>query len=339
MSIFSELKRRNVFRIGVAYLIVAWLLMQVAALAVPALRLPDWVTTFVVFILSLGFPIALLLAWAFELTPDGFQKTKDVPLEQSIRRLTGQRLNYAVIVLLAIAVVVLLVDRSRLEPAESVAEPVDISINPSLAVLPFDNMSEDPEQEHFADGLTEELLNVLATLDDLRLVSRTSSFAFKGSSLALSEIAGQLGVAHILEGSVRRSGDNIRITAQLIEAGSDSHLWSQTYDEDLSVDNVFDIQEDVAEAVSRTLHASLRTADQAALSMQGPASIEAFDHYLEGMRYVRRLEIGEASVSEIDEYYAAVEAFETSIELDPNWAPSHAGLGRSPSFLERHRLR
>lgn len=332
MSLFAELKRRNVFRIGIAYLIVAWLLMQVAALAVPALRLPDWVTTFVVFILLLGFPVALLLAWAYEITPDGIKKAKEVPLEKSVSNLTAKKLNYLVIGLLVISVGLLLADKfgsDRNLPGTATAQ---LDAEPSLAVLPFTNMSADPGQEHFADGLTEELLNALASIDGLRLVSRTSSFSFKGENIPLAEIAAQLGVEHILEGSVRRAGNQIRVTAQLIEADSDSHLWSQTYDRELSVSNVIEVQEDVATAVTAVLHASLRPADQRSLRLKGPASIEALDQYHEGMTHLQKIMLGEVDFEDRSVFEAAVRAFEASIEIDREWAPSHAGLGRVHHF-------
>ena len=338
MSLFSELKRRNVFKIGVAYLIVAWLLMQVTDLAAPRLFLPEWVPTFVVFILALGFPVALLLAWAYEVTPEGIKKTKNVPLEKSVRAVKGQRIYYVVIVLLTVAVLFLLVDRTR--PPEVESEQLARSTTSSLAVLPFQNMTGNAEQEHFTDGLTEEILNVLASIEDLRLVSRTSSFTFKDRSISIPEVAEQLGVQHILEGSVRRSGDRIRITAQLISADSDSHIWSQTYERTLSVENLFEIQEEVAEAVAQVLHASLRTTDQQTLRVTPPQSIDAFDHYLEGMEHVRMLELGQINLADVSAFENAVASFEASIELDSNWAPSHAGLGRVHHFwlhLDRDR--
>ncbi|MGI9261479.1 MAG: hypothetical protein ACR2QR_05570, partial [Woeseiaceae bacterium] len=207
-------------------------------------------------------------------------------------------------------------------------------------VLPFENLSDDADQEHFADGLTEEILNVLATVDNLRLVSRTSSFSYKDRSTTIPEVAQQLGVQHILEGSVRRSGDRIRITAQLIDADNDAHLWSQTYDRTLSVENIFEVQEEVSEAVAQVLHASLRTTDERTLRVTPPRSIGAFDDYLAGMEYVRRLELGQQDGRDELEFERAVAVFESSINADPNWAPSHAGLGRIHHFwihLDRDR--
>ena len=338
MSLFSELKRRNVFRIGAAYLIVSWVLMQVTALAAPALRLPEWVTTFVVFILLLGFPVSLVLAWAYEVTPDGVRKTRDVPLEQSMRRLTARKLNFLVTGLLGVAVVVLLVERFSAVtpgPAErssaSRPNPGDVL---SIAVLPFVNMSDDREQEHFADGLTEEILNSLAGVRDIDVVSRTSSFAFKDSEMSTPDIARELGVEFVLEGSVRRAGDGVRVTAQLIEAGADAHLWSRTFDRELNVASVLGIQEEVAVAVARALNASLTPAELARRGGGVPRNMVALDHYYDGLYLLRRMELGDFDFGNPSIYYEAVAAFEAAIDADPEWAPSHAALGRVHHFFK-----
>jgi TolB-like protein len=327
VSLFTELKRRNVFRIGIAYLIVAWLLMQVAALAVPALRLPEWVTTFVVFILSLGLPVALLLAWAFEVTPAGIRKTKDVPLEKSIRNLTGQRLNYAVIALLVITVVVLLIERSRTGEGPDIAG--DVTSDISIAVLPFENLSDDVSQEHFVDGLTEELLNSLAAIDNFRVISRTSSFSYKGKDTPVPVIANELDVSHVLEGSVRRAGERIRVTAQLIDTRTDSHVWFENFDRALTVDNVLEIQEVIANTVADRLQLKLRTTTD---RVKRPASIAALDSYHDGMFHLRRFQLQNYNEDDRSVYEAAVTAFEASIAEDPEWAPAYAGLGQIQHF-------
>ena len=218
MSIFKELKRRNVFKVAVAYIIVAWLVLQVSDTLVPALHLPEWFHSGVAFVLIIGFPIAIVFAWAFEITPDGIQR--DIG------------------------------DSATTESLKTV-ETSDVEDDKSIAVLPFANMSDDNEQEHFCDGLTEELLNVIANLPNLRVASRTSCFAFKNKSVNLGAVAEKLHVAHILEGSVRKNGNNIRITAQLIEASTDSHLWSETYDRQL--DDIFAIQDDIAKRILNAL--------------------------------------------------------------------------------------
>jgi len=329
MSLFSELKRRNVFRTGVAYLIVAWLLMQVTDLAAPRLFLPDWVPTFVIFILSLGFPVALLLAWAFEVTPEGIKKTEDVPLEKSIRRMTGQKLNYVFIALLSIAVVVLLTERIK-GGGSSASIQVASDGRIPIAVLPFDNLSDDPDQEHFVDGLTEELLNSLAAIDEFRVISRTSSFTYKGKDVPISQIASELGVSHVLEGSVRRIGDRIRVTAQLIDTNTDSHIWFENFDRELTVDNLLDIQEIVSRTVADRLQVQLAPDEHLSTA---PANLEALDLYHDGTYYVRRMQLGDYSADDDRTVFeASVEALEASIEADPNWAPSHATLGMAYHF-------
>jgi len=338
MSIFTELRRRNVFRIGAVYAIVAWIIVQVTDLVVPALRLPTWVPSLVVFLLLIGLPIALLLAWAYEITPEGIKKTKDIPLGQSISRLGGRKLDFVVIGLLAGAVLLLVIDRSRLDVAhestDSKTSPIQISepstpVSPtklSIAVLPFTNMSEDPNQEHFADGLAEELLNSLAAIGDLRVISRTSSFAFKERNVSIAEIAAALQVDHILEGSVRRAGDTVRVTAQLIDTSSDSHIWSNTYDRELNLNNILDIQDEIAVKVVNALNLRLLPQESALLTVDGPANLRALDLFHDGMFYLRKIETGQ-SMSRTT-FETAIKNFEAAIAADPDWAPAHAKLGR-----------
>ena len=244
MSLIAELKRRNVFRVGVAYAIVAWLLVEVASVLLPTFEAPVWVMKAFSSLVILGFPLALILAWAFELTPEGIKRESAVDPAESITQVTGRKLDFAIIGLLALAVAYFAVDKFVLQadriPAAESTEQVK-----TIAVLPFANMSGDPEQEFFSDGISEELLNVLAKVKGLRVTSRTSAFAFKGTNTSIPEIAEKLGVDHVLEGSVRMAGDRVRITAQLIEVDTDSrfdsHLWSESYDRDLS--DIFAVQD------------------------------------------------------------------------------------------------
>ncbi len=337
MSLISELSRRSVFRVGAAYLIVAWLLAQITDVAIPALRLPGWVTTFVIFLLLIGFPIALIFAWAYEVTPDGVKKTKDVPLEQSARRMSGRKTDFIVIGILVAGIGFLIADKYLLNPDGVLVEAIDettpgASVTQefpdepkSIAVLPFVNMSDDPAQEYFADGISEEILNELSAIHNLRVISRTSSFALRGQNLSLSEIAARLGVDHVLEGSVRKAGNQIRITAQLIDASTDSHLWSETYNRELTVGNLLKIQESVAVAVANALQAKIFPQEYDLLRAEGPANLAALDLYHDGMYFVRKLEIGDFDAGTI--FAAAIEKFEASIREDPDWAPSHAALG------------
>jgi len=249
MSFVRELKRRNVFRVGGAYLIIAWLLLQVSDTLVPALNLPDWFQSGVALLLILGFPLALFFAWAFELTPDGLKKERNIEAGESIALVTGRKLDFVIIGLLAVALGYFAYDKF-------VASPVELQDSiKSIAVLAFDNMSEDPDNEYFSDGISEEILNLLAKVPELRVTSRSSAFSFKGQNLDVPTMAARLKVAYVLEGSVRKSGNQLRITAQLIEAVTDAHLWSETYNFEL--ENIFAIQDEIAESVVGALKVQL----------------------------------------------------------------------------------
>ena len=252
MSLFAELKRRNVFRVGIAYVVLAWLLLQVGDTLAPALHLPDWVNSALAFFLILGFPMAIFFAWAFEMTPEGLKLEKHVDRDESITPVTGRKLDRTIIVMLVFALAYF-VWQSQKAPDEEVVET--LAGQPTIAVLPFENMSSDAEQEYFSDGLTEELLNLLAKIPELKVTSRTSAFFYKGKDIKLSDVGRELDVDHILEGSVRKSGQKIRITAQLIEVHSDAHLWSETWDRDL--DDVFAIQDEIAAKVVNELRVQL----------------------------------------------------------------------------------
>jgi len=237
MSFFGELKRRNVFRMAAAYAVVGWLIVEVCSVVLPTFDAPEWVQKVITFLILLGFPMALAFAWAFEMTPEGLKRERDVVREESITHSTGRKLDFFIIGVLAVAVVFLVVDNYWLtEPEDETtsAEAIAEASGPaSIAVLPFVNMSASEENEYFSDGITEELLNLLAQLPELKVSSRTSSFTFKGTNSDIPTVAERLGVTNILEGSVRRSGNRVRITAQLIDAKSDTHLWSETYDREL----------------------------------------------------------------------------------------------------------
>ena len=225
MSLFSEMKRRNVIRVAIAYAIVAWLIAQVAELALDSFAAPDWVIKTILLLLIIGFPLALLFAWAFELTPDGLRREKDVDRSDSITRRTGRKLDYVIIAVLVLVLGYFAVERFAPGSSED-ADMAQTKIDKSIAVLPFVNMSSDPEQEYFSDGIAEELLNLLSKIPDLQVSARTSSFQFKGENQDIIEIGRHLNAGLVLEGSVRKSGLNVRITAQLIDASNGFHLWS-----------------------------------------------------------------------------------------------------------------
>jgi TolB-like protein len=282
MSLFAELRRRNVFRMAVLYVVAAWLIMQVAEVVIGLAELPGWIGQLVLLVLAIGFPIALVFSWFYELTPEGISLEKDIDPAESITRVTGRRLDFIVIALLVAAVLLFAYDKWWTGPPPE----------RSIAVLAFENMSGDPEQEYFSDGISEELLNLLAQIPELTVISRSSAFSFKGKNVAIPAIAEQLNVAHVLEGSVRRDGNRVRITAQLIEANSDSHLWSESYDREF--ENIFAIQEEVAAAISDVLRARFATAPGGSKqpTVIRSASMDAYDAYLRGRELVSPISAG-----------------------------------------------
>jgi len=225
-QLFQELKRRNVFRVAIAYLAVAWLVIQVSDIVLDNIAAPAWLMKALLFFLAIGFPIAALFAWAYEMTPEGIKREKDVDRSVSITQDTGQKLNRTIIAVLVAAVGFLLVDKFMLQEAA----PETAVTDKSVAVLPFVAMSRGQDDEYFADGLTEEILNSLTRVPELLVTARTSAFHFKGQDIPVPEIAATLGVAHVVEGSVRRDGERLRVTAQLIRAADGFHLWSRNYD-------------------------------------------------------------------------------------------------------------
>jgi len=310
MSFFNELKRRNVFKVAAAYVIVSWLLLQISDTLVPALRLPEWFHSGVAFLLIIGFPIALVFAWAFDMTPDGLKKEKDNNGSQPRASTSGRTLNYTIIASLAVALVYF-VWESRIQTGSESFSP-EFSDNNSVAVLPFINMSSDPEQEYFSDGITEEVLNLLVKIPELKVTSRTSVFAFKGQSVDIPTVAQKLGVAHILEGSVRKAGNRVRITTQLIEARNDVHLWSETYEREL--DDIFAIQDEIATEVVKALQIQLLGEAPIATS----TNTEAYNLYLRGKHF--------ATLRTLEGRESSVKAYQESIALDADFAPPWAGL-------------
>jgi TolB-like protein len=308
MSFFAELKRRNVVRVGIAYVIVGWLLAQVAEFAVEAFGAPDWVLKIFVVFLVLGLPLALFFAWAFELTPEGLKLEKHVDRDESITPQTGRKLDFIIIAVMAIALIYMVADKFIGEPeVRDVTESV-VPDDKSIAVLPFVNMSDD--KDYFADGLSEELLNLLAKIPDLRVIGRTSSFAFKGKNQDLRVIGDALGVSTVLEGSVRRSGDRLRITAQLINTDDGSHLWSETYDREMA--DIFDIQDDVANAITTALQLHL-VSDTVVKADRSTQNTDAYALYLESLAMVR----------EGSDPLATIEVLNRALELDPKFVRGH----------------
>ena len=292
MSLFNELKRRNVFRVAAAYAVATWLLLQIVDVLVPILSLPEWVGRFVFLILLIGFPIAVIFAWAFEMTPEGLKKESEVDRSQSIVNQTGRKLNLATIAVLSVAVAWFAWDKfssSEVELTAANAVPAaaapDVS-EKSVAVLPFVAMSNGDDDEYFADGLTEEILNSLAQLPELLVTARTSAFSFKGQDIPIQEIAATLGVEHVVEGSVRRSGERLRVTAQLIRAADGFHLWSENYDS-TSTDAIA-VQENIAEKIAVALDIVLDQDKREAMRKVGLRDVEAFTDYQKGLEWFNR---------------------------------------------------
>jgi TolB-like protein len=344
MSFFAELKRRNVFRVGAAYAVVAWLLVEVSDTIFPRLGLPDWTVTFVIALLLLGFPLALLLAWAFELTPEGVKRSDAVAPQDSVTPQTGRAIDKLILAGMVVVVGVIVADRfvfkdgspdasvptagqaarSPLDGTSPASGPAEggaaITAEASgIAVLPFVNMSPDPENAYFADGISEELLNILAGIEGLKVASRTSAFSFRGKDTPITEIARLLDVQHVLEGSVRKQGQRVRITAQLIEASSDAHLWSQTYERELV--DIFRVQEDIAIAITTALEDILGTRQ---VSVDAPTrDLEAYQSFLRGRsRFYQRFELDRA----IDDLQAAV-------DRDPDFAEAWAFLAAATGVV------
>ena len=331
--LFEELKRRNVFKVGTAYVVLAWLLAQITDVFLEPFGAPDWVIKSILLVLLAGFPLALFFAWAFEMTPEGIKKEKDVDRSQSITNETGQKLNLAIIFILVLALGYFAFDKFALAPerdAELVrateiaqAEPAQTaSAEKSIAVLPFVNMSEDAGNEYFSDGISEEILNSLAKVKELKVAGRTSSFAFKGQNQDLRQIGDALGVNHILEGSVRKAGTTVRITAQLIQVDDGFHLWSDTYDRELT--DIFAIQDEIATAILVQLKAHLLDGEQIIISSPA-ANSDAYDLYL-----LAKQRIYERSRPTLE---AAAEILDRAIAIDPDYAPAYAQRGITALLL------
>ncbi|MDX1460520.1 MAG: tetratricopeptide repeat protein [Xanthomonadales bacterium] len=332
MSFIEELKRRNVIRVAIAYAVTAWLLLQLADVILGNIDAPGWVFQVIMLVLGIGFPIVIIFAWAFEMTPEGIKREKDVDRSQSITPQTGRKLDRAIIAVLAVAVVYLLVDKLVLQkgsepfsaPTADQAEQSSeqkknlTTEGPSVAVLPFVNMSGDANNEYFSDGLTETLLHMLAQLPDLRVAARTSSFAFKGRNENVTEIANQLGVAHILEGSVQKADNRVRVTAQLIKAEDGSHVWSQNYTRPL--EDIFAIQDEIAADVSEALGASL-LAGAVPSGGVDTRDLSAYDSYLKGLE--------QQAIFSYTSLESAESHFERALALDADFNDARLSLIRN----------
>jgi adenylate cyclase len=314
MSFFAELKRRNVIRVAFAYTVIAWVLAQVAEFAFENFGAPDWVLKSVIVILLLGLPIALVFAWAFEMTPEGIKREKEVDRSASITPQTGRKLDRVIIPVLVVALAWFAWDKFG-SPTESTPTAASSSISDkSVAVLPFVAMSSGPDDEFFADGMTEEILNSLAQLPELLVTARTSAFSFKGQDIPIQQIAETLGVQHVVEGSVRRSGERLRVTAQLIRANDGFHLWSETFDS-TSADTI-EVQENIAEEIAVALEVVLDENKRDAMRLAGLRDIEAFTLYQKGRDLFER---AHGEIPQIEGLRQANVYFEQVMELVPEY--------------------
>ena len=298
----EELKRRNVFKAGIAYLIVAWLIAQIADIFLPTFEAPPWVMKTLLFVLTIGFPINLVISWIYDVTPEGIKKTHSLN-ERSF--LKNKRLNKVIVTALLVTVVIISSNLffNRVSTADK-----------SIAVLAFADMSPQKDQEYFSDGISEELLNLLAKIPELKVISRTSSFSYKGKNTTATEIAKELDVSYILEGSVRKAGNTIRITAQLIRVSDGFHEWSQTYDRDM--DDIFKIQDDISAEVSKQLRLSILGKQD----LTKPIDVEAYNLYLQAIHLVHQ--------NTKESYIAAEKKIKEALAIDENYAEAWRQLAQ-----------
>jgi TolB-like protein/Flp pilus assembly protein TadD len=361
MNLFSELRRRNVFRVGIAYLVGAWLFTQVADVVLGVISAPDSAMRAVVAILALGFIPTVIFAWVYEMTPDGVKKASEIDLDQSITQHTGKKLDIATMIMVVSAVAFVAVERylpDSDEPVASEAPAVteEIVAEPpaseaseeqlpitSIAVLPFANRSNQDDDLYFTDGIHDDLLTQLAKIHDLTVISRTSVMEYRNSPKKLREIAAELNVGTILEGGVQKVGDRVRINAQLIEAATDRHLWAETFDRELTAENVFELQSEIARSIVRAVSGELSPEEASMLSEVPTHNFAAYDAYLRGKEIINGANYARS------EEEAALPFFQKATELDPGYVEAHAelaglyaqqywrGLDTSEALLEKYR--
>jgi TolB-like protein/Tfp pilus assembly protein PilF len=320
-NFFGELKRRNVYKVAVAYAVVAWLLIQVATQVFPFFEIPNWAVQLVVLVIVIGFPIATVLAWAFEMTPEGIKREAEVDRAKSIPRKAGRKLTVLVVLLAALAAGLMvfrfLHSQQALEQGKQAALTAEID-SKSIAVLPFENLSEEKANAYFAEGIQDEILTRLSKIADLKVISRTSTQHYKSAPENLPEIARQLGVAHILEGSVQKQGDAVHVTVQLIKAATDSHVWADSYDRKLT--DIFSVESEVANAIADQLQVHLTGQEKEVIAAKPTDNAEAYDAYLRGLAYTLKTQNTPAN------YLGAQKYFREAVRLDSKFALAWALL-------------
>jgi len=319
-NFFAELKRRNVYKVAVAYAVVAWLLVQIATQVFPFFEIPNWAVRLVVLVLIAGFPVALVFSWAFEITPEGIVRESEIESGKSITHHTGRKIVALTIVLSVVATGLLIFQFVR--PRSTSPSAATIS-NKSIAVLPFDNLSGDPQNAYFSEGVQDEILTRLAKIAELKVISRTSTQRFKSAPNDLRQIAQQLGVENILEGSVQKANDQVRVNVQLINALTDAHLWADTYDRKLT--DIFAVETEIAKTVADVLQAKLTGSEQHVIAARPTANSEAHQLYLKG-RFFWNKRTG-------DDLKKSIDYFQQAIAADPNYALAYAGVADAYVFL------
>src|SRR5437870_4630118 len=323
----TELKRRNVYRAAVAYAVVAWFLTQLTTQVFPFFEIPNSAVRFVVIALAVGFPIAMLLSWLYELTPEGIVRTEDLdPVQaRSVQRATGRILDFVIIGVLLLVIAMLILGRRPFytQTGESISQK-------SIAVLPFENLSRDPDNAYFAQGIQEEILTGLAKIADLKVISRTSTQRYQSKPGNLAEIAKQLGVANILEGSVQKAADQVRVNVQLVNAQTDSHLWAETYDR--KVTDIVGVESEIAKGIAASLQAKLTGREEQALAVKPTNNPEAYDAYLRGLAFEAR------SGYSNDALRKTIDSYERAVQLDSNFAVAWARLSRAHAYFYFHNV-
>ena len=334
-NFFAELKRRNVYKVAAAYAVVAWLLLQAASIFLPAFDAPPWVMKIFIIVIIFGFPVALIFSWAFEITPEGIKLESEIEPNKSIARRTGRKIVAVTIALAVVAaglfVYQLVRSKSAITPRsaseelrrDGQSEAATEAPNKSIAVLPFDNLSRDPDNAYFCEGVQDEILTRLAKVADLKVISRTSTQHFKSTPDNLPQIAKQLGVAHILEGSVQKANDQVRVNVQLINALTDAHLWGDTYDRKLT--DIFAVESEIAKTIAETLQAKITGSEKNSIAKAPTANPEAYELYLKGRFFWNKRTGGDLRKS--------IEYLKQAIAKDPNYALAYAALADSYGLL------
>src|SRR5438046_5666771 len=323
-NFFAELRRRNVYKVSVAYAVVGWLLVQISTHVFPCLEIPNWIVRLVIILIAIGFPIALVIAWAFEATPEGIKRTEvadAMPGSAATRRKKHASI-YVVVIAAAISVTLFFLGRYTAGNKSVASAPNELPAK-SIAVLPFDNLSRDPDNAYFAEGVQDEILSRLAKVADLKVISRTSTQRFKSAPANLPDIAKQLGVTNILEGSVQKSADQVRVSVQLINALNDAHLWAEIYDRKLT--DIFAVESDIAKTIADTLQAKLSGSEKIAMAKKPTDDSEAHELYLKGRFFWNKRTAADLRKS--------IEFFNQAIEKDPTYAQAYAALAQSWKLL------